>query len=94
MSLDQLLQNNSLRMLDGSALNPQRWKGKAILFVNVASRCGLTPQYKELVKLQEMTEEKGLLVVGVPCNQFGAQEPGTAEEIQQCCELNYVVRFP
>lgn len=68
--------------------------GKAALIVNVASRCGLTPQYAGLVKLQEEYGPRGLTVVGVPCNQFAGQEPGSAEEIQQFCATTYGVDFP
>jgi glutathione peroxidase len=68
--------------------------GKAILFVNVASRCGYTPQYAALQSLYTQWKDKGLVVVGVPCNQFGSQEPGTSEEIASFCSLNYGVTFP
>ncbi|WP_327105238.1 glutathione peroxidase [Nonomuraea glycinis] len=66
----------------------------AVLVVNVASRCGMTPQYGGLVKLQQEYGPRGLSVVGMPCNQFGAQEPGTAEEIQTFCSTTYGVDFP
>ncbi|GLW09723.1 glutathione peroxidase [Microtetraspora sp. NBRC 13810] len=68
--------------------------GKAVLIVNVASRCGLTPQYSGLVKLQEEYGTRGFTVVGMPCNQFAGQEPGTAEEIQEFCSTTYGVDFP
>jgi glutathione peroxidase len=68
--------------------------GKTLLVVNVASKCGLTPQYTGLEHLQEQYAERGFSVVGFPCNQFGAQEPGTAEEIQQFCSTTYGVSFP
>ncbi|GAA3447952.1 glutathione peroxidase [Planomonospora venezuelensis] len=67
---------------------------KTLLIVNVASRCGLTPQYAGLVRLQEAYAERGFTVVGVPCNQFLGQEPGSAEEIQEFCAVNYGVDFP
>ncbi|MDF5752365.1 glutathione peroxidase [Spongiactinospora sp. TRM90649] len=67
---------------------------KAVLVVNVASRCGLTPQYTGLVELQRTYGERGFTVVGVPCNQFMGQEPGTAEEIQEFCSTTYGVDFP
>lgn len=70
------------------------FKNKALLVVNTASQCGLTPQYAELQELYEKYGERGLSIVGFPCNQFGAQEPGTADEIQQFCTLNYGVTFP
>jgi glutathione peroxidase len=68
--------------------------GKALLVVNVASRCGLTPQYTGLERLQERYADKGFSVVGFPCNQFGGQEPGTAEEILTFCSMTYGVSFP
>lgn len=68
--------------------------GKVVLYVNVASRCGYTPQYDGLEKLYTELKGRGFTIVGVPCNQFGAQEPGTAEEIQSFCKLNYGVDFP
>ena len=68
------------------------FKGKYILFVNVASKCGFTPQYKELEELHK-TYKNNLVVIGVPCNQFGKQEPGNNDEIQEFCELNYGVSF-
>ncbi|WP_214320009.1 glutathione peroxidase [Nonomuraea sediminis] len=67
---------------------------KAVLLVNVASKCGLTPQYTGLVKLQQQYGERGFTVVGVPCNQFMGQEPGSAEEIQEFCSTTYGVDFP
>ncbi|SEG29668.1 glutathione peroxidase [Nonomuraea solani] len=68
--------------------------GKAALIVNVASRCGLTPQYATLVELQRQYGERGFTVVGMPCNQFAGQEPGSAEEIQEFCAATYGVDFP
>ncbi|MDT7726030.1 MAG: glutathione peroxidase [Actinomycetota bacterium] len=68
--------------------------GKALLVVNVASKCGLTPQYTGLERLQEKYADQGFSVVGFPCNQFGGQEPGTAEEIQTFCSTTYGVSFP
>jgi glutathione peroxidase len=69
-------------------------KGKALLIVNVASKCGLTPQYTGLEHLQERYADRGFSVLGFPCNQFGAQEPGTAEEIETFCSVTYGVTFP
>jgi glutathione peroxidase len=69
-------------------------KGKAVLVVNVASKCGLTPQYEGLERLHERYAEKGFTVLGVPCNQFGAQEPGSPEEIATFCSTSYGVTFP
>ncbi|WP_020575003.1 glutathione peroxidase [Actinopolymorpha alba] len=68
--------------------------GKTLLVVNVASKCGLTPQYTGLERLQERYADQGFSVVGFPCNQFGGQEPGTAEEIQEFCSTTYGVTFP
>ncbi|KAF9182649.1 hypothetical protein BGZ51_008968 [Haplosporangium sp. Z 767] len=67
---------------------------KVILVVNVASQCGFTPQYKELEKLYQDYKDKGLVVIGFPCNQFGGQEPGTEEEIESFCQVNFGVTFP
>jgi glutathione peroxidase len=78
--------------LDGGALPDL--SGKAVLVVNVASRCGLTPQYSGLERLQERFADKGFTVLGVPCNQFGGQEPGTSEEIATFCSATYGVTFP
>ncbi len=83
-----------LTSLDGTPLPDDALAGKVVLFVNVASRCGLTPQYKGLQALYESRKDDGLVIVGVPCNQFGAQEPGTAEQIATFCERNYGVTFP
>ncbi len=80
--------------LDGEPLNLDGLKGKAVLVVNVASKCGLTPQYTGLEELQKKYAERGFTVLGVPCNQFGGQEPGTAEEISTFCSANYGVTFP
>lgn len=81
-----------INKLNGEALALSQFKGKYIIFVNVASRCGYTPQYKELQKLHEAYKED-LVVIAVPCNQFGKQEPGNANEIQEFCEVNYGVSF-
>lgn len=84
----------SLVGLDGQPVSQEALAGKAVLFVNVASRCGYTPQYEGLQALYEKYQGDGLVIVGVPCNQFGGQEPGSAEEIQSFCKLNYGVEFP
>jgi glutathione peroxidase len=68
--------------------------GSAVLVVNVASQCGLTPQYEALQRLHERFADRGLVVAGFPCNQFGAQEPGSADEIREFCTVNYGVTFP
>jgi glutathione peroxidase len=83
-----------VKTLDGKKSSLASLKGKALLIVNVASRCGLTPQYTDLEKLHEEYEDRGFAVVGFPCNQFGEQEPGSAEEIQTFCSTKYGVTFP
>jgi glutathione peroxidase len=80
--------------LDGNPLDLAQFKGKATLVVNVASRCGLTPQYADLEQLHERFKGQGFSVLGVPCNQFGGQEPGTAQEIATFCSSTYGVTFP
>ena len=79
---------------DGSATNLASHKGEVMLIVNVASKCGFTPQYEGLEALQRKYDDKGFSVIGFPCNQFGAQEPGNEQEIAQFCDLNYGVTFP
>jgi len=83
-----------LRTLDGAATSLADHRGKAVLVVNVASKCGLTPQYEGLERLHKRYADQGFTVLGVPCNQFGGQEPGTAEEIQTFCSTTYGVSFP
>ena len=80
--------------IDGKDTSLKAYKGKVILIVNVASKCGLTPQYQALETLQEKYKDKGFTVLGFPCNQFGGQEPGTNEEIKQFCSSKYNVSFP
>ena len=79
---------------DGSPADLSAHKGKVLLVVNVASKCGFTPQYEGLEALQRKYDGKGFSVLGFPCNQFGAQEPGDAEEIASFCKLTYDVSFP
>ncbi|MFD5249466.1 glutathione peroxidase [Amycolatopsis sp. NPDC058340] len=83
-----------LKTLAGEDTTLGALEGKTLLVVNVASKCGLTPQYTGLEKLQERYADKGFSVVGFPCNQFAGQEPGTAEEIQTFCSTTYGVSFP
>jgi glutathione peroxidase len=83
-----------LKTLSGDSTTLGEHRGKALLIVNVASQCGLTPQYKELEQLQQTYGARGFSVIGFPCNQFGGQEPGTAQEIQSFCQSNYQVTFP
>ncbi|WP_046733664.1 glutathione peroxidase [Streptomyces humi] len=80
--------------LRGGSADLSRYAGQAVLIVNVASRCGLTPQYGGLEKLQEQYAAQGFTVLGVPCNQFLGQEPGSAEEIAEFCSATYGVTFP
>jgi glutathione peroxidase len=83
-----------INRLDGSPSSLGDFEGQATLVVNVASQCGLTPQYEQLEKIHEAYADRGFAVVGVPCNQFGAQEPGSAEEISTFCSTTYGVTFP
>lgn len=81
-----------INSLQGNPIDLNQFKGKKVLFVNVASKCGFTPQYKDLQKLQDENKTQ-LVIIGVPCNQFGKQEPGGSDEIQEFCEINYGVSF-
>jgi len=83
----------SMKSLEGENVDLSKYEGKVVLFVNVASNCGYTKQYTGLQKLHQTYAEKGLAVVGVPCNQFGGQEPGTSKEIKQFCSSKYNVTF-
>ena len=80
--------------LDGKPASLADWRGQALLIVNTASKCGFTPQYAGLEQLYRTYKDRGFSVIGFPCNQFGAQEPGNAEEIANFCSLNYDVSFP
>ena len=84
----------SAPLLDGRTVSLNEFKGRVLLIVNTASKCGFTPQYAGLEQLYRTYKDRGLAVLGFPCNQFGAQEPGTAEEIGAFCENNYGVSFP
>jgi glutathione peroxidase len=99
MSIFAHAQNKSfydftVQTIDGKTLSLSEFKGKKVLVVNVASKCGLTPQYKQLQELHDMYSGDNFVVVGFPANNFGGQEPGTNEEIQEFCTLNYGVTFP
>ena len=83
----------ALKTLDGAAVTPETLANKVVLFVNVASKCGLTPQYSGLVELDKAYRDKGLVIIGVPCNQFMEQEPGTPEEIKEFTQSKYDVEF-
>ncbi|RGB34791.1 thioredoxin-like protein [Rhizophagus diaphanus] len=80
--------------INKNPFNFSAWKGKVVLLVNVASKCGYTPQYSGLESLHNKYKDQGLIVAGLPCNQFGAQEPGTEEEIVSFCSATYNVTFP
>ncbi len=80
--------------IEGKPVKFEDYKGKVLLIINTASKCGFTPQYKELMELYSKYKEKGLVVLGFPANEFGQQEPGTDQEIQEFCTLNYKVEFP
>ena len=86
--------DTALPALTGGELDPARLRGRAVLVVNVASRCGFTPQYAGLEELQEEYGERGFTVLGVPCDQFGGQEPGTEEEIAEYCSATWGTTFP
>ena len=86
--------DQNMKTLDGKDINlAQAYAGDVVLLVNVASKCGLTPQYKDLQALHGKYADQGLSIVGVPCNQFGNQEPGTSEQIVEFCQKNYGVEF-
>ncbi|THD66376.1 glutathione peroxidase [Robertkochia marina] len=82
------------KTISGEPLNMEQFKGKTVIVVNTASKCGFTPQYAGLEKLYQKYKDEGLVVLGFPCNQFGKQESGSSEEIKEFCELNYGVSFP
>jgi glutathione peroxidase len=83
-----------VQTIDGKTKQMETWRGQVLLVVNVASQCGYTPQYRGLEALYRTYRDKGFVVLGFPCNQFGGQEPGTGTEIQQFCSLTYDVTFP
>jgi glutathione peroxidase len=86
--------NEEMETLEGKKVNlAEKYKSKVVLLVNVASKCGNTPQYKPLEALHQKYADQGLAIVGVPCNQFGKQEPGSSDEIAAFCEKNYGVKF-
>lgn len=89
-----MIYNIPINAPDGSVQSLAPYRGKVLLIVNTASACGFTPQYKGLEAMHRELGDKGFAVLGFPCNQFGAQEPGDAEEIQRFCSLTYDVTFP
>ena len=99
--LDKSMSNDSKNLFDfkinsinGEKLNFSNFKGKTLLLVNVASNCGFTKQYEDLQNLYDNFKERGLIVIGIPSNQFGGQEPGTESEIKDFCETNFGITFP
>ncbi|MFN8322657.1 MAG: glutathione peroxidase [Chitinophagales bacterium] len=91
--MDKTVYDFPVADIHGNQFDFSKYKGKKILLVNTASACGLTPQYKQLEELQQNFKDK-LVVIGLPCNDFGAQEPGSEEEIARFCEMNFQVSFP
>ncbi|MBL8034721.1 MAG: glutathione peroxidase [Leptospiraceae bacterium] len=92
--MPQTIHEFSAATLAGKDKSLAEYKGKVVLIVNTASKCGFTPQYAGLEQLYEKYQDRGFVILGFPCNQFGAQEPGTATDIEQFCEVNYGVKFP
>ncbi|MBS0847506.1 glutathione peroxidase [Citrobacter sp. JGM124] len=92
--MSQSILNNEVKTIDGEVTTLAPWQGKVLLIVNVASQCGLTPQYEQLEALQETYEDQGFTVLGFPCNQFLGQEPLGEEEIKTFCSTTYGVTFP
>ena len=86
--------NLEAKKISGETVSMSEYKGKTIIIVNTASKCGFTPQFEGLEKLYEKYKDQGLVILGFPCNQFGKQEPGVGEEIQEFCQINYGVTFP
>ena len=91
---DKIFFDFNIKSLEGNIIELSDYKNKAVLVVNVASKCGFTKQYADLQKLWEIYKDKGLIVLGVPSNQFGSQEPGTNEEIKNFCTVNFNINFP
>jgi glutathione peroxidase len=92
--LEETIYGFAALLLDGQTVNLESWRGKVLLIVNTASKCGFTPQYAGLEELYRTYKQRGFAVLGFPCNQFGRQEPGSADEIGAFCEKNYGVSFP
>ena len=86
--------NLEAKKISGETVSMSEYKGKTIIIVNTASKCGFTPQFEGLEKLYEKYKDQDLVILGFPCNQFGKQEPGVGEEIQEFCQINYGVTFP
>jgi glutathione peroxidase len=94
ISAQKTLHNFKTKTIDGMEFDLASLKGKKVLVVNTASRCGLTPQYKELEALYNKYKDRNFVIIGFPANNFMSQEPGTNEEIKEFCEINYGVTFP
>ncbi len=94
LSSDQTIYQFTMPDINGDEVSLNSFEGKVILIVNVASKCGLTPQYEDLQKLYDQKKDKGLVILGFPANNFMGQEPGTEEEIKSFCQKNYGVTFP
>lgn len=94
MQIENNFYQFSARSLQGKEISMNTYKGKVVLVVNTASKCGLTPQYEGLENLYQKYKDTGLVILGFPCNQFGNQEPGTEKEISEGCLVNYGVSFP
>ncbi len=86
--------NLEAKKINGEMVSMSEYKGKTVIIVNTASKCGFTPQFEGLEKLYEKYKDQGLIILGFPCNQFGKQEPGVGVEIQEFCQTNYGVTFP
>lgn len=92
--MNQDILNTDITTIDGEKISLETYRGKVLLVVNVASKCGLTPQYEQLENIQQAWEKEGFTVLGFPCNQFMGQEPGSEEEIKTFCSTTYGVSFP
>lgn len=90
----QTIYDFEAKNINGEVIPLSQYKGKTLLIVNVASRCGFTPQYRELEEIYRKNKARGLEILAFPCNQFGSQEPGDSEEIKNFCSLNYDISFP
>lgn len=93
-SMNKSIYDFTVTTIDGEEISMEQYKGKTLLIVNVASKCGFTPQYEGLQDIYEKYKDKDFLVLGFPCNQFGSQEPGTEEDIKEFCTTNFSVTFP
>ncbi|MEX2597780.1 MAG: glutathione peroxidase [Salibacteraceae bacterium] len=94
LATDPTIYQFTMTDIEGESISLEAYKGKVVLIVNVASKCGLTPQYEDLQTLYEQKKDEGLVILGFPANNFGGQEPGTEEEINSFCQKNYGVSFP